>query len=456
MDTSKSLAEIVDGFVPIKRAEFQVVIGIFFALAIISALARAGARLYQRRRLGWDDYFLFAAAVLLAAAVGILYRMSLRFYIWTAMRIDTSVLSRLDPNDLYDTVGSSVPIINSFVSLTWTSIHLVKASFLAFFKQLIWQVSRIQRYYWAVVILTIISWMLAFATPFILCSEAGLDTVECMNSDRDVMIISLTVINSVLDIITDLGIVSIPIILLRRSNLRLSQKLVLGVFLCGSLVMTSFCLIRVGKIQDSHGVGVDIPWEFFWLTMEASVAVLMGSLTVFRTLLTRESIKHAEARRRAKAAGPRSQNRVPRTLKSFGMWRLVNDKGGSRLMPGDLESQAQDGGALPGIPGGTMTGIRSFVWGNKSKPAKDSQASAQTGTTSTLDDENYLVSKTSDSNKSEKSTQAVGNIQDQQVPPNPDSWNPPAAEGTTINGTGWRNEGQSAMSTQQANEKQEV
>ncbi|KAM7195835.1 hypothetical protein V8F33_006484 [Rhypophila sp. PSN 637] len=456
MDSSKSLAEIVDGFVPIKRAQFQEVIGIFFALAILSVIARAGARLYQRRRLGWDDYFLFAAAVILAGAVGLLYHMTLRVYIWTAMRMDTSILSMLDPNDLHDVVASSVPVIDSWVTLTWTSIYLVKASFLAFFKQLIWQVSRIQRYYWAVVILTIISWMFAFAMPFILCSEFGLNSIKCMDSSRDVLYISLTAIAAAVDIITDLGIVSIPIILLRRSKLRLSQKLLLGVFLCGSLIMASFSLIRVAKIQDSTGVGVDLPWEFFWQTMEANVAVLMGSLTVFRTLLSSESTKHVEARRRAKAAGPRSQNPVPKTLKSFGMWRLVNVKGGSRLVRSDLESQAQDGGALPEIPRGTMTGIKSFIWGNKSKPAKDSQASAQTGTTLTVDDENYLVHKTSDTDKSEKPRSAVSNIQDQQVPPNPDSWNSPAAEGTTVNGTGSRNEAQSATSTRQANEKQEV
>ncbi|KAK4209357.1 hypothetical protein QBC37DRAFT_378106 [Rhypophila decipiens] len=456
MDSSKSLAEIVDGFVPIKRAEFQVVIGIFFALAIISVLARAGARLHQRRRLGWDDYFLFAAAVVLAGAVGLLYHMSLRIYIWTAMRMDTSILSKLDPNDLQHVISSSVPVIDSWVTLTWTSIHLVKASFLAFFKQLIWQVSRIQRYYWAVVVLTVLSWMFAFAMPFILCSEFGLNAIKCMDSSRDVLYISLTAIVGALDIITDLGIISIPIILLRRSKLRLSQKLVLGVFLCGSLLMAAFSLIRVVKIQDVHGVGVDLPWEFFWQTMEANVAVLMGSLTVFRTLLNSESIKHAETRRRATAAGPRSQNQVPRTLKSFGMWRLLNIKGGSRLVRSDLESHAQDGAALPEIPKGTMTGIRSFIWGNRSKPAKDPQASAQTGTTLTVDDENYLVHKTIDSDKSERPSQAVSNIQDQQVPPNPDSWNSLSAEGATINGTGLSNEGHSVTSTQQAKEKQEV
>ena len=42
----------------------------------MSVMGRAAARLYLRRRLSPDDYFLFAAALFLSGAVGLMYTIS--------------------------------------------------------------------------------------------------------------------------------------------------------------------------------------------------------------------------------------------------------------------------------------------------------------------------------------------------------------------------------------------
>lgn len=126
----------------------------------------------------------------------------------------------------------------------------------------------------------------------------------------------------------------------------MSQKLSLGAFLCLSLVMVCLAIIRVSKV---HGVsGIDVIWEFFWQHMEATVAILMGSLTVFRSLFIHKNNSNNSPRDRAEAAGPRSQHsyriRFLRRRKDF------------------LDLQSRD--TLPKVPGATLTGLRTFIRGN--------------------------------------------------------------------------------------------
>lgn len=88
------------------------------------------------------------------------------------------------------------------------------------------------------------------------------------------------------------AVVAIPIAVLRTSKIQLKQKLALASFMCLSLVMVVLAIIRVSKIHDASNV--DVVWEIFWQYMEASVAVLMASITTFRTLFIRQTQKEAK------------------------------------------------------------------------------------------------------------------------------------------------------------------
>jgi hypothetical protein len=128
------------------------------------------------------------------------------------------------------------------------------------------------------------------------------------------------------------------------------QKAALGVFLCLSLVMVAFSITRVSHIRGASGV--DVPWVFFWQFAEASVAVLMGSLTAFRTLLVAER----EKRWSPSPAGA-SPGQGGAKVGVFNTFRQrVRLLGKSRS---DLESQ--DEGGLPEIPGPMMTGLRTYI-----------------------------------------------------------------------------------------------
>jgi hypothetical protein len=98
--------------------------------------------------------------------------------------------------------------------------------------------------------------------------------------------IPMTITTSMVDILSDLMIISIPIMILSKFQMRLSQKLRILAFLCLNVFMATFCLIRIaGKYHDPYGtVQVHVEWTTLTLHMESSVAVLMGGVTAFRTV----------------------------------------------------------------------------------------------------------------------------------------------------------------------------
>lgn len=63
----------------------------------------------------------------------------------------------------------------------------------------------------------------------------------------------------------------------------LLTKIGLGVFLCLSLFMLACSITRAAGTYY-HGT-LDVPWQVFWLHAESCIGVLMGSITVYRSLL---------------------------------------------------------------------------------------------------------------------------------------------------------------------------
>lgn len=68
------------------------------------------------------------------------------------------------------------------------------------------------------------------------------------------------------------------------------QKLGLGIFLCLSVMMMMIAIIRISGYRY-NGIGlsgsIDTTWAFFCLYLEACVAVIMASITAFRSLFIR-------------------------------------------------------------------------------------------------------------------------------------------------------------------------
>ncbi|ETS87116.1 hypothetical protein PFICI_00944 [Pestalotiopsis fici W106-1] len=137
-------------------------------------------------------------------------------------------------------------------------------------------------------IFCVISWAFVVADPFIICPYFSVDAVQCFTSTVDGRkTLGLTALVTVLDILSDIMVVSIPIIILRGSFLSRSTKFGLAVFLCLSIFMAICAIIRIAGF---HYKGLeDDTWEFFWQQVEGAVAVMMASITAFRTLFVKQT-----------------------------------------------------------------------------------------------------------------------------------------------------------------------
>ena len=132
---------------------------------------------------------------------------------------------------------------------------------------------------------------------------------------------------------------SFPIAILWQIRIDILQKAGMGVWLCLSLVMVVIAIVRISGIKLAGG-SVDIVWLVFWQQQESSVAVIMVSMSAFRSLFVESG----------RAAGLKyPANRWTR--------RLVRRALGSEDQHDDLESNMD----LPQIPRATLTGMSETI-----------------------------------------------------------------------------------------------
>lgn len=103
----------------------------------------------------------------------------------------------------------------------------------------------------------------------------------------------------------------IPVTLLWRVRMKPSQKIGVGAFLCLSISMILMAIIRAAGMHF-HGK-FDNTWIFIWQQLEACVAVMMLSLTAFRSVFV--AAKPNPNDKRAKAWVPSTRRLLGRHKK---------------------------------------------------------------------------------------------------------------------------------------------
>ncbi|KAI0414323.1 hypothetical protein F5X98DRAFT_390042 [Xylaria grammica] len=216
-------------------------------------------------------------------------------------------------------------------------------------RPLLWHISRgVNWYYWFIVVFSVVSWAFVVAEPFIICPYFGVDAIQCFNSTvNEKKTLALTALVTVLDIFSDITVVSLPIIVLRNSLLNRSTKFGLAIFLCLSIFMAILAIVRISGFFYK-GLEDDI-WEFFWQQTEGAVAVMMASITAFRTLFVkRKGDGRAEA-----------PEEVPRANRFRGF--LAHFKALAREQPEEKPTSTSSALKLPKVPSPILTGLRTFI-----------------------------------------------------------------------------------------------
>lgn len=135
----------------------------------------------------------------------------------------------------------------------------------------------------------------------------------------------------------------IPVMLLWNVKIKRSQKLLLGLFLCLSICMIIVAIVRISRLPLSHE-SIDVQWAIFFQQVEASISVMTVSLTAVRSLL-----------------GVKAMNSREKKERVWYSYRRI-----ALLKKGHKPSESEvDGDPLPSIPSATLTGMRTFIVGNR-------------------------------------------------------------------------------------------
>ncbi|MCJ1307352.1 hypothetical protein MMC25_000998 [Agyrium rufum] len=329
---------------------FKPVVCFFYALALGGAFARTIVRWKVNRAFAADDAFLAAAIVFMTASFVILWLSIPDIYLFQALSADPFAV--VIPTDLMQRTSWFQESDKAYLAVAWTAIFSVKFGFLMFFRRLVDRLPKLATYWKIICAITGIFYIFCFIDGFVACPYNGMAAQACTHEPALTRVIILASFSIAADIISDLMIVMVPIWILWKVQMRMQQKLGLAIFLCLNLAQAFVGLIRVATI---HYYGtIDQTWNYFWFHMEVVIAVMMISLTAFRSVFA------ANASRAS-----REKNQSPGYKSS--PWRKLR----SSTKASKESDQPQN---LPTIPSATMTGMRTFIRGGKRASTMDTEA----------------------------------------------------------------------------------
>ena len=198
-----------------------------------------------------------------------------------------------------------------FGSLIWASIFSVKFCYLYFFRLLIDRQKSMIVYWRAAMVITFVSAVFDICGSFESCPELGANSLQCEDKYYTDRRLGVEIVTIVLDIVTDLmstsrlllffspawnaktdpkiSVLAIPPYLMSKVSLRPRQKLGISFFLSLSLMMILIAVVRISRVRASD---FEI-WATFWQQLEGCIAVLMISLTAFRTVFVAHKTRNS-------------------------------------------------------------------------------------------------------------------------------------------------------------------
>ncbi|KAL9577528.1 MAG: hypothetical protein Q9203_007428 [Teloschistes exilis] len=248
-----------------RRVTTQALLWTLTAIAILLSVGRFTIRYATAGRFYWDDAS-HLLSVLLLIGLASAYTHGFPY----SARIARIGLKKEKAPPLTD------PFYHKYLQLRLTVTLLVfmvlwsvKMTFLIFYR-LLFDVSRLFiRLWWAAVALT-------FAT-FWVCIGKKCSSPKAMHDIR-----ATYKYWCAMNVGTDLVVMILPMFMIYRLQLRTSQKAILGgVFSLGFLVAIVDILRTVESLRSGTFSGVAL-----WSSLEVTIAVIVGSLPLYRTLIS--------------------------------------------------------------------------------------------------------------------------------------------------------------------------
>ncbi|KAL8688913.1 MAG: hypothetical protein Q9218_005289, partial [Villophora microphyllina] len=319
---------------------FKAGIGFVLALAVSLAFGRMYIRARLNHKIHFDDVLFFTAVVFLIAGTVMTYLDIPYIYLQQNVQAGTEA----PPADFIQQLLKSVKIQDAAVVLLSGTILAVKLCFLAFFRSLIRRLKKLEIWWWCVLAIVLPSSVMLVCSNFITCgyfderilADVEIAVVKCVTSSALKRQNDTLKAVTILDILSDAFIISIPVALLWRAQIDMRRKIGLGTMLCLSVFTIITAIVRLSG-GNTIGGQIDSSWVIFWLQIEAAVAVMVASIAAYRALFISE-------RSQKQAGSPQYTSNSRFGAKIRGRWS------------GSKETKTSI--SLPSLPAPTHTSMR--------------------------------------------------------------------------------------------------
>ncbi|KAF6240900.1 hypothetical protein HO173_000692 [Letharia columbiana] len=316
----------------IGQTSFQIAIGFLLGIALIVATGRTviRARTYKSRGFTVDDGFFLLAVITFLAGTVMTYVDVPHFY--SEELVEAGLESA--PANFISSLILGEKLEDAVTSLLGVAIVSVKFSFLFFFRALLRQQKKMMVWWWCIFAILIPTAFVMIFAIFIVCAYWNQEIfVKCVTPAAHQRQNGVLKAITILDIVTDAFLISVPVLLLWNVRISIRRKLALCGILCLSVCTMIVSIIKVAGANTSTG-GVDSSWVLLWYEIEAAVAIIVVSFTAFRALF----VAHQALKYRTPAED---------TSTSWNLWRR-NTKG----------SRSKE---LPEIPSQVLGGVRTHI-----------------------------------------------------------------------------------------------
>ena len=160
------------------------------------------------------------------------------------------------------------------------------------------------------------------------------------------------------------------------------QKLTLACSLCLTVIVIVFTITRASGLEWKGNL--DVIWEVFFQIVAAEVGLILVAMTAFRQLFVSRAARNQHLPSKSPSLWLRSMNAMRRLLDPR-RWTsgYSKDTSGGRKHSSEKGANGSDE-RLPNIPGGTMTGVQTFI-NNQGSETKSSSESSTYRTVKEID-----------------------------------------------------------------------
>ncbi|KAF2796922.1 hypothetical protein K505DRAFT_358889 [Melanomma pulvis-pyrius CBS 109.77] len=315
-------------------------IAALFAFSLLAAISRFAIRLHYQRRLSWDDGWLLLAILLLISCLVIMFDFIDDLYLMQSL-ISGQFTLDMKVSAIIPKAMRLHKSIMAFDVLVWCSFNAVKFSFLFFFKDITARTGKLRLYWLAVTVFTLLDWAVGIPLNFVLCPHFDERALTCLFGTHLARAVSVSYALCLLNLISDLMIISIPLLILRKVMIPIRTKIYLSLSLCLSFVTIGITIVRIYSIKVPGTETYDLQWQVYWCVVEACVGIIVVSMTAFRMLFVHRSTRSA-----SKGAVPAQSHLGHRFRRQH-----IN-------ITDDL---ANDVDLPERFPAATMTGVQTFI-----------------------------------------------------------------------------------------------